>query len=98
METSVKQSHVRKSESEIRALLRKKAKSKISVQEFCKIHQIHKATFYNWRHKYGPESEKQQKFIPVQISDIASEATLFAEIELPGKVMVRFFEKVDPSY
>jgi hypothetical protein len=42
---------------------------------------------------------RQQEFVPVQFAEpIAGSATLFAEIELPSKVSIRLFQKVDVSY
>jgi hypothetical protein len=89
---------IRRSKSEIRFILKEKEKSEISVKEFCKIHKIHKSTFYTWRNKYGLEIQSPEKFIPVKLNDIASEATLFAEIELPSKRVLRLFHKVESSY
>lgn len=96
MKNSVKQ--IRRSESQIRALLKEREKSNISAKEFCEIHEIHRATFYNWLNKYRPKIEKPEEFIAVQLNDIVSEASLFAEIVFSGKVTVRLFQKVDASY
>lgn len=96
--TAVKQSRVQRSESEIRTLLKEQEESKVTVKEFCEMCDIHEATFYNWRKKYNPKIEKPEAFIPLQISETGTGTSLFAEIELPGKVMIRLFCKVDPSY
>ncbi len=90
---------IRRSEKQIRTLLNLQEKKYTSVMEFCKAHKIHKATFYNWRNKYGPQIKQPQVFVPVQFSDNLPEATtLFAEIELATKLIVRLYQKVDASY
>jgi Transposase len=90
--------HIRRSESQIRALLKKKEQNNMTVKKFCETYQIHKATFYNWRNKYNTKSEMRERFIPVEFSDITSEARLFAEIELPQRKIVRLFNKVEPLF
>ncbi len=98
MKKSVRQRRVRKSESQIKALLKEKEANNITVKEFCERYEISEATFYNRRNKWTPEMKKRSAFIPVRVSDVVSEASVFAEIEFSGEVMVRLFEKVDPSY
>ncbi len=98
MENSAKTSRVQRSEAEIRSILKEHESSDISVKEFCKIYEIHEATFYNWRNKYGPKSEKTGGFIEMELSGGAAEPSPFVEIELPGKGIIRLFQKVDPSY
>jgi len=90
---------IRRSENQIRSLLDLREEKNISVVAFCKAHKIHKATFYNWRNKYGLEIKQPQEFIRVQLSDNLTEAVVpFAEIEFTSKVIVRLFQKVDASY
>jgi hypothetical protein len=96
--TPVKQSRVQRSESEIRALLKEQEESNVTVKEFCEIYSIHQATLYNWRKKYNHKIRKPEEFIALQISEPGRDTSLFAEIELSGKVMIRLFQKVDPSY
>lgn len=90
----------RRSETQIRELLSLQAKSGITVIRFCQAHKIHKATFYNWRNKYsGTPQRQQEEFVPLHFGEhVSAAAALFAEIELPSKVCVRLFEKVDASY
>jgi Transposase len=91
---------IRRTEIQIRGLLSLQRKGDISVIAFCKAHKIHKATFYNWRNKYGAKpAAGQQEFVPVQFAepDIGV-AALFAEIELPSKVSIRLFQRVDATY
>jgi len=97
MKNSLKQRHVRRSELQIRALLREKEKNNTPVKEFCTINEISEATFYNWRNRCGPEIKKRSAFMPLAFSDVVS-GSLFAEIEFSGEVTVRLFEKVDPTY
>ena len=98
MENSPKPTRVQRSESEIKAILKEQETSNVTVKEFCEIYDIHEATFYNWRNKYGPKVEKTGEFIEMDIGEITAEPSLFAEIELPGKIVLRLFQKVDPSY
>jgi hypothetical protein len=88
-----------RSESQIRALLSLQERQGIAVTTFCKEHKIHKATFYNWRNKYGGKADGQQEFVPVHFAGaMPAASTLFAEIELPSKVCIRLFDKVEASY
>jgi len=96
--TPTKPTRVQRLESEIRTLLKEQKESNVTVKEFCEIYDIHEATFYNWRKKYNPKTGKPEEFIPLRINETATDTSLFAEIELPGKVMIRLFCKVDPSY
>ncbi len=89
---------MRRSEKQIRALLKLQEKNSASVIAFCKAHNIHKATFYNWRNKYGLKIDKQQEFVPVHFSDPVTEASLFAEIDLASQVTVKLFQKVDACW
>ncbi|MDQ6728270.1 MAG: transposase [Actinomycetota bacterium] len=89
----------RRSEAQIQALLSLQEKQGIKVTAFCKAQKIHKATFYNWRNKYGGGIKNGQGFIPVHFAEPATPAAaLFAEIELPSKVCIRLFERVDATY
>lgn len=88
---------IRRSEKEIRTLLGIQEKSDLPVIAFCKAHKIHKATYYNWRNKYGSQNETVAKFIPVQLSQ-GLEPVLFGEIEFPSKVMVKLYQQVDASW
>lgn len=101
--TPVRPTRVQRSESEIRALLKEQEESNVTVKEFCAIYGMHEATLYNWRKKYNPKSDsyrigESEEFIALQINEATTNTSLFAEIELPGKAMIRLFCKVDPSY
>lgn len=89
---------IRRSEKEIRALLSIQEKSDIPVMSFCKAHKIHKATYYNWRNKYGGQIDNNAKFVPVQFSQGSPEPALFGEIEFASKVIVRLYQQVDASW
>ena len=69
-----------------------------TVVEFCKVHKIHKATFYNWRNKYDVQNEKPAAFIPVQFDQPSLGSALFAEIEIASNVTVRLYQRVDASW
>ena len=91
--------HSRRSESQIRKLLDLQAQNaNLTITEFCRLNNIHKANFYNWRNKYGSDIVKPGHFIPVHLEDSASESALFAELELGPKIKIRLFQKVDASY
>ena len=96
MKNSVKLN--RRSEKQIRALLSIQDKSDTPVVAFCKAHKIHKATYYNWRNKYGAEIEIAANFIPVQFSQDDPVPALFGEIEFPSRVIVKLYQPVDASW
>lgn len=98
MENSLRQPRFQRSESEIKALLKEKQTSQVSVKEFCERYDIHEATFYNWRKRYFPKPGKAEKFIPLEFNEMTSSSSLFAEIEIPEKAIVRLFQKVEPAY
>lgn len=89
---------VRRTESQIRALLNLYSKNDGTVVEFCKAHKIHKATFYNWRNKHDVQIEKPAAFIPVQFDQPSLSPGLFAEIEIASNITVRLYQRVDASW
>ena|SRR5579862_2838804 len=60
----------------------------LSVVEFCKVHKIHKATFYNWQKRYASIEQHKSKprgFVPVELTttsypSISGTSSLFAEV------------------
>jgi hypothetical protein len=88
----------RRSERQIRALLDIQEKSDLPITVFCKTYKIHKATYYNWRNKYGIQRRTTAQFIPVQISQAEPVPVLFGEIEFASKVTVRLYHQVDASW
>ena len=95
---TVKAIRVHRSASEIRALLKEQEQSNVTVNEFCEMYDIRRATFYNWRNRYNTEMKKPEGFITLQISGTGTGTSVFGEIELPGKGMIRLYQPVDPSY
>jgi len=89
---------IRRSEKEVRAILNIQEKSNLSINAFCKAHKIHKATYYNWRKKYGAQIDDDPKFVPVHLSQFGSAPALFGEIEFASKVIVRLYQQVDASW
>jgi hypothetical protein len=89
---------IRRTESQIRTLLNLYSKKNSTVVEFCKVHKIHKATFYNWRNKYDVQIEKPAAFIPVQFDQPSLSSALFAEIEIASNIIVRLYQRVDASW
>jgi hypothetical protein len=89
----------RRSEKQIRLLLEQQQTQNISVIAFCKAHNIHKATFYNWRNKFGLAVEQPQ-FVPVQFAEAfaTTATTAFAEIVFSSNIVVKIFQQVDASW
>lgn len=59
----------------------------LTVLEFCKMHKIHKATFYNWQKRYANIEQHKSKpkgFVPVELTttypSISDTSSLFAEV------------------
>lgn len=60
----------------------------ITVLEYCKLHKIHKSTFYNWRKLYSNKkivAGKPKGFLPVELTTpsygpLSTIPTLFAEV------------------
>lgn len=60
-----------------------------SITEFCKLHKIHKSTFYYWRKRYANKNiiaDKPKGFLPVVVANSsfgppADAPTLFAEFK-----------------
>jgi hypothetical protein len=96
MDNSSKQ--IRRTESQIRTLLHLYSKNNGTVVEFCKIHNIHKATFYNWRNKYELQIEKPAAFIPVHFDQPSLSPALFAEIEMASRITIKLYQRVDGSW
>lgn len=88
----------RRSEAEIRTLLNLCDEKNLTVVEFCHAHKIHKATYYNWRNKYGAQVDKPACFVAVQLDQGGSQSALFGEIEFASKVIVRLYHRVEASY
>jgi hypothetical protein len=91
--------HKRKTQTEIHALLNLQEKQDTTVAAFCTAHKIKIATFYKWRERYHSKPTGQEAFVPVQLADpVTKVSILFAEIDLPSKVSIRLFQKVDVVY
>ena len=88
----------RRTVAEIRLLLDEQEKSSCTVKEFCAARRISENNFYNWRKKYSFGQEGDGNFVSLQMNMTDTVTTPFAEIELPGKVIIRLFSKVEPSW
>ena len=66
----------------------------ITVKDYCKIHQIHPATFYNWQKRYRAKTEPKG-FVPVSVlmDDHSSEEVLFAEVR-----GIKIYQWVEAAY
>ena len=80
--------------AEWRKRLRRFARSKLSVVEFCRQERVSVPSFYQWRRKLADseskESQKEVKhaFIPVQVATVGSVQVTFpngARLELPAQ-------------
>jgi hypothetical protein len=96
MKNPAKQSH--RTESQIRTLLNLYSKSNGTVVEFCRIHKIHKGTFYYWRNKYDVLMEKPAAFIPVQFNQPSLPPALFAEVEMASNITIRIYQPVEATW
>jgi hypothetical protein len=96
MDTPVKPLRQQRSEAEIKTLLSEYEQSDFTVKEFCELYDISEQTFYNWRNKHLPKVEKEETFIPLNFPEPTS--SLFAEIEVPGKIIVRLFQPMDAIF
>jgi hypothetical protein len=96
METSLKESRPRRTATEIKTLLRQQEHSKGTIKAFCRRKGLIEQTFYIWRKRYSTVLEKQEGFIPIQMSESAS--SIFAEIQWHEKIVIRLFQKVDAEY
>jgi hypothetical protein len=96
METTSKPARQQRSEAEIKTFLSEHEQSDLTVKEFCELYDISEQTFYNWRNKYQPKTEKGEVFVPLQLAEPTSE--LFAEIDVPGKMIIRLYRQMDASF
>ncbi len=69
----------------------------ISMKEFCEMHQISEATFYNWQKRYRLKDavkDEPQGFVNVSIADDHStEEGLFAEVR-----GIKLYQFVEAAY
>jgi hypothetical protein len=88
----------RRTAAEIKELLSEQRESNCTVKEFCAVRGINEGTFFNWRKKYSASQPVNGDFISLQVNKTDAAGSLFAEIEHPGKAVIRLFGQVDPSY
>ena len=93
-----KQPGVRRTRKQIIKLLKEYHKTEgMSVVDFCQMHKIKKARFYNWQKRFNsalPGDDKPGGFIPLQpIASSVSEPQLFAEVN-----GIRLYQVVAPDY
>jgi len=76
-------------------------KSNMSVAEFCEYNEIEEATFVHWQKRHHKLMNPKGVFRSVEPqvkSAPASIDTLFAEMILPGGIVIRFTSPVDPLF
>ena len=80
---------LRYSDNKIDSILKGyKNQEDLTVIEYCKLHKIHKSTFYNWRKRYRNKSVvagKPKGFLPVEVTNpvygpLSNMPALFAEV------------------
>ena len=96
METTIKPARQQRTEAEIKEILKEYEDSNLTVREFCELFSISEQTLYNWRNKCLVKSEESGEFIPMNVPAHVS-ASLFAEIEVPGKIF-RLFHPASPDF
>lgn len=88
---------IRRTESEICSLMGMFDKGGMTIKDFCELHIISDATFYNWRKKYPPiktaSSEGFIEIIPSLPSRALPEERLFAKV---GEIYL--YQPVAPDY
>lgn len=102
MESNVQKTSTKRyrSREEILRLLDKLERSEgVTVKEFCRMHDISEATYYNWRIRYRSKSTKEQKsagfieIIPSAASAAPVSAAIFAEVR-----GIRLYQRVSADY
>jgi transposase-like protein len=85
----------RRTSQQISALLAKYNTSGVAVSEFCKQHQIPRATFHKWisrsKQKAKPTTVRRSAFAKVEVTALPN--TLFAEVN-----GIRIYQVVAASY
>jgi putative transposase len=79
-------------ESQIMAAI-KKQESGIPVKEICRELEIHQATFYNWKAKYGgmdPSEVKRNKELETDYSRLKQ---MYAELSMEHHALKEFVSK-----
>lgn len=84
---------------QIRYLLEQKADENISMKDFCRMHGISAATYYNWQKRTIVKSEKiSTSFISGVIKQESTDNMPFIEIEKPGGVIIRLFRQMPAEF
>ncbi|MCF6401234.1 transposase [Chitinophaga filiformis] len=84
---------------QIRYLLEQKVHENISLKDFCRMHEISEATYYNWKKRTVVKSEKiPTSFISSVIKNDPVEDMLFVEIEKPGGITIRIFRQMPAEF
>lgn len=93
----IKQKSRRRSTAEIQSLLQAFATSGITVQSFCRQHNIGKSTFHKWQSRYNNKQDQSIGGSFAGIEIIGSEAqrlpVLFAEVK-----GIKIYQPVSASY
>ena len=90
--------HRRRSKDQIKLLLEEFEQQKISVREFCALHEVSITTFQKWQSRYKQTAENKSKptgFAKIKIAspDINCQSLLFAEVS-----GIKIYQPVAASY
>lgn len=89
----------RRDAEQIRYLLEKKGDENISMKDFCRMHGISAATYYNWQKRTVINSEKiTTRLVSGVIEYESADDMPFIEIEKPGGVIIRVFRQMPAEF
>jgi putative transposase len=80
------------SPEQIAGILREFEQGK-SVEEICRTHGVHKATFYKWRQRYGGMSSEELKKMKALEEENRRLKHMYAELALDLKLAKEIIEK-----
>lgn len=84
---------------QITYLLEQKEHENICLKDFCRMHGISEATYYNWKKRTTVKSERiATSFMPGVIKNDPVEDMLFVEIEKPGGTTIRVFRQMPAEF
>ncbi len=95
----IKPTRLRRSKESISSILAEYEQSTTTVQEFCNLHNVSKATFYKWQSRYNKKNKKTGKpggFALLKVVSppaAACHAFLFAEVN-----GIKIYQPVEAAY
>jgi len=55
-------------------LIQQHEQSDLTISDFCDLHEISTASFYQWRRKFRDQADPQGEFLAVEVSELRSSA------------------------